>query len=131
MWSSDNAIFNVNGSSLERLTNTLALALGTRSVDGYKFVRSKGLVLYGFISSSNPDAIKFPTPLHYSDVAPLVWKWLHGDEAKQMSFNGWDADADHDGSNELGWRVYTEDWGHVEGEWHALAIRPAYVWYGK
>ena len=39
--------------------------------------------------------------------------------------------ADHDGENELGWRVYTEEWGQVNGDWHCLAIRPAYLWYGK
>lgn len=131
MWPSDNAVFNVNGDSESRLKDTLRLALNGRNVDGYKFIQSKGLVLYSYISSSNRDAVKFPAPLNADEVTSIVSKWLKGDEAKTVHCSGWDANADHDGDNELGWRVYTEDWGHIEGEWDAIAIRPAWMWYGK
>lgn len=131
MWSFDNPIFNINGDSDSKLTDALVFALNGRTVSGFKFIVSKGLVLYSYISSTNNNAIKFPTPLMAAEVAPIVLKWLNSDEAKQVPFHGWDANADHDGENELGWRVYTEDWGHIEGEWNAIAIKPAYIWYGK
>lgn len=131
MWASDNAIFNVNGQSLEKLTSALSLAISGHTIAGYKFIKDKGLVLYNYISSSNTDATKLPVPLSPNEIAPIVYKWLQSDEAKQVPCIGWDSDADHDGSNELGWRVYTEDWGHINGEWNAIAIKPAYMWYGK
>jgi len=36
------------------------------------------------------------------------------------------------GDNEKGWRVYCEDWGKIDSDDYAfLAIKPAYIWYGK
>ena len=131
MWSSDNAVFNVNGKSESRLRDALSLALNGGTVAAYKFIQSKGLVLYSYASSGNNGVVKFPTPLSANEVSGIVIKWLQSEEAKSVPCEGWDADADHDGDNEIGWRVYTEDWGHVEGEWDALAIKPAYMWYGK
>lgn len=131
MWTSDNAIFNVNGQSESRLKDTLNLALNGKTVVAYKFIQAKGLVLYSHVSSSNNGAIKFPTPLNANEVYGIVNKWLQSEEAKSVPCLDWDADADHDGNNELGWRVYTENWGHIEGEWDAVAIKPAYMWYGK
>jgi hypothetical protein len=131
MWQSDNVIFNINGEGVEKLIATLKLAVGKGTLAGWMFVKAKGLVLYSYIGSGNKDANKFPTPLTAESVAPMVFDWLKSEEAKGVPMEGWDADSDHDGSNELGWRVYTEDWGHVNGEWNAIAIKPAYMWYGK
>jgi hypothetical protein len=131
MWNFDNPIFDINGRSPEKLTLALNLAFSGRTVEAYKFIPAKGLVLYSYLSSSNKDASRFPAPLNALEVASIVIKWLVSDEAKQVKCVGWDADADHDGDNELGWRIYTEDWGHIEGEWNAIAIKPAYIWYGK
>jgi hypothetical protein len=131
MWNSDNAIFNVNGVGLERLKKTLSLALENNTVEGWKFKKEKGICLYQYDSTSKKDIQKFPVPLKAETVAELVFEWLKGDEAKTTTLQGWDIDADHDGSNELGWRAYTEDWGHVDGDWNVLAVKPAYMWYGK
>jgi hypothetical protein len=43
----------------------------------------------------------------------------------------WDRDADHDGDNGPGWRVYTGNWGQVLDSDTLLAIKPIYLWYGK
>lgn len=74
---------------------------------------------------------KFPIPISPAQAAEMAFQWLESKEAKEVPMEGWDANADHDGSNEIGWRVYTEDWGHVEGDWNCIAIKPAYLWYGK
>lgn len=129
MWQSDNAIFDINGSGIEKLRKALDLAFDDDTVYGYKFIKDKGLVLYSY--NSGKDVIKFPSPLKSNKIADIVFEWLKSNEAKQVPCEGWDADADHDGSNELGWRVYTEEWGHVNGDWNCLAIKPAYLWYGK
>lgn len=42
----------------------------------------------------------------------------------------------HDGDNEIGWRVYCEDWGKIYTSDNrsidgVIAIKPVYLWYGK
>ena len=130
MWSSDNAIFNVNGIGLERLRQTLQLAIGSKTIMGYRISPVKGFILIDTIFNRDEISIKFPSPLNAALVASIVFEWLGSDLAKNINCEGWDADSDHDGDNELGWRVYTEDWGYVDGE-TAIAIKPAYLWYGK
>lgn len=130
MWSSDNAIFNVNGEGLEKLKKTLSLALGTDKFEGYRFSQKHGLILLTYLGESKKN-IRFPAKLNADQMAEIAFEWLKTDEAKTVPLEGWDSNADHDGSNELGWRVYTEDWGHVDSDWSAVAIRPAYQWYGK
>jgi len=71
-------------------------------------------------------------PLSIDTACEIVYQWLKSDEAKTITLTGWDENADHDGSNALGWRVYVEDWGHIGSDWGAYcAIKPAYMWYGK
>jgi hypothetical protein len=60
MWESDNAIFNVNGIGLDRLTQTFFLALGDRKISGWKFKKEKGLCFYSYDSTSKKDMNKFP-----------------------------------------------------------------------
>ncbi|QDJ96389.1 hypothetical protein Xoosp13_203 [Xanthomonas phage Xoo-sp13] len=88
--------------------------------------------MYCYSSSSAQTA--FPIPLSDSSAATLAWDWLNSDESKNFDFpkTGWFADNDHDGSNSLGWRVYCEDWGNVNGDYGVIcAIHPAFLWYGK
>lgn len=129
MWESDNAIFNVNGIELSKLQKTLALAFGEKNVAGYQFIKEKGLCFYSWVTDKGK-IIPFPTPISPTQAAIIAFDWLKSSDAKLVPREGWDANADHDGSNELGWRVYTEDWGHINGE-DAIAIKPAYLWYGK
>ena len=129
MWQSDNAIFNVNGSGLNCLKKTLSLAFSDKTICGFRFKKEKGLILYNYGSSDK--LTKFPSPISAVQAAEIVFNWLESKEAKEVPMQGWDSNADHDGENELGWRVYTEDWGHVDGDWNCIAVKPAYLWYGK
>lgn len=125
-WSSDNAIFNVNGEGLERLKKVLAVTFETFA--GYRVHERFGLILYSYKCER---ATMFPVPITPSQAAEMAFKWLDTPEAKNIPCEGWDSNADHDGSNEKGWRVYTEDWGHADGDWNCVIVRPAYMWYGK
>ena len=41
-------------------------------------------------------------------------------------------DVDIDGSTSKGWRVFVEDWGHVDNHHTAICcISPSYLWHGK
>lgn len=128
----DNRIFNVNGTGLLKLTKTLELAFGIdKSIVGYR-VNEKGIILYSYdTSSKQKPMVRFLTPHTIEQAAKVAWDWLLSGEAKKISCEGWDANADHDGSNERGFRVYTEDWGMVDGDHDTYIIIPAYCWYGK
>jgi hypothetical protein len=54
----------------------------------------------------------------------FVKKWLEVvDYGKQ---------PDHDGDNKRGWRLFTEEWGHVAKHHGAIvAVQPAWAMYGK
>lgn len=132
MWNSDNPVFNINGQGLPKLKEVFRLALGIETVAAWKFVKEKGLVFYSHFDPKNPGGkTPFPTPLQAEQVADMSFSWLRSPEAKTVPCEGWDANADHDGTNEPGWRVYTEEWGFVDGEHYAVAVRPVWLWYGK
>ena len=129
----DNRVFNVNGEGEVMLTATLKLLFTQCNAEytkahGWAFTPKHGFIVYQYPGVGN----RFPTPLTAEQLAPIVWAWLNGDEAKTVECDGWDADCDHDGDNGPGWRVFCEDWGHVNGDYNAVcAIKPAYMWYGK
>jgi hypothetical protein len=134
----DNKIFNVNGRSREQLKKTLELALtkedgSLRTVEGWEYKKDKGLILLWHADTKyNNNAQKFPVPVDLETITNIAAAWLKTDEAKAVPMEGWDHDASHDGDNELGFRVYCEDWGHVGSNHYAIvAVKPAYCWYGK
>lgn len=128
----DNRIFNVNGKTKEMLLDTLKLVFQQESGFGckaWKFSKEKGLILCW---CEDEESNKLMTSLGAEECLPFVWEWLKGEGAKTVECVDWDADADHDGDNERGWRVYCEDWGSVGNESYAIcAIKPVYLWYGK
>lgn len=131
----DNRVFNVNGRTKEQLKLTLQLALHDeygkdKTVSGWRTTQDHGLILLWHVSSK--DHVKFPVELNYEQLVEIVWSWLKSDDAKKVKQTGWDVDSPHDGHNNIGWRVYCEDWGHVADDHYAIvAIKPAYLWYGK
>ncbi len=139
----DNKIFNVNGGSKEYLAATLRLMFtnpeysGARVrpmlATGWTVSSTHGFILHWVPNTSIKDFNKFPVPLGADELVEVVWKWLkESPDAKNVVFDGWDRNSDHDGSNSLGWRVYVEDWGHVDGSYTAIcAIKPVYLWHGK
>lgn len=82
------------------------------------------IVLFWTDRKNEDGFVPFPFKMDAKGAAEFVSRWL--------------AEADygtppsHDGSNEKGWRVYCEDWGHVDGDWSAfLAVSPYWALYGK
>ena len=127
----DNRIFNVNGRTKNRLQKTIDLIIDDwQGVKGWE-ITEKGLVLKWHSEENKGN--KFPVPLKSDTIVDIVWDWLNSEEGRKFETIGdWDHDADHDGHNERGWRVYCEDWGHVGDDHYAIcAVVPAYIWYGK
>ena len=135
----DNRFFKVNGRSIEQLRATLLLALQTEynDTDGrprFKKVQSwevdpvKGLVLNWHDNRGN----KLPSAPDIDTLTNLVWGWLQENGKTWKHFEHGEHDADHDGSNELGFIVYCEFCGHIgDNHYSIVAIKPCYIWYGK
>lgn len=128
----DNVAFDVRGETITQLTAAINLYLsvaGWKGISGWKFLPEKGLVFYWSDSEGvNP----FPCRVDASTVASMFFNWRDSDQAKKMKLTGTDEDADHDGSNKFGWRMYVENWGRIDGETYSMfAITPSYLWYGK
>jgi hypothetical protein len=130
----DNRQFNVNGQGEEMLGRALALAfeqsdVGVGMAKAWKRDDEHGLILLW--SASHGTA--FPSPMDAQDVLPMVMAFLKEQkETPTVKCEGWDANADHDGSNSLGWRVHCGDWGHVGSCHYSIcAVKPVYLWHGK
>lgn len=134
----DNKTFNVRGRSLEELTLAIKLCLMIDSygkedrIKGWYFDPKHGLIALWSIDSNNKNHKELPMAMGAEMFAPIAYAWIHSSEAKKIKLSGWDEDTDHDGSNDLGWRLYLEDWGHIGNERYGLfALIPSYCWYGK
>jgi len=130
----DNRIFNVNGSGLENLVAALDLVFnmtGNLPI-AWKHDKDYGMILY-WTKCDTEDIIPFPSALSAAEIAPIILKYLSSDMGKEVKLlSKWDINCNHDGDNTLGWRVYCDDWGHVNNQWKAfIAITPAYIWHGK
>lgn len=140
-----NKLFNVNGRTKQQLTNAIQSLLLDEygkftKVRGWYFLKNKGLVLSW--SDDKTKAIPFtnrmgqPSEVSPSELIDILWDWLQTDEAKTVELGSWEEELDHDGSNELGWRLYTEDWGHIKNghdtdHYSIAAFKPCWLWYGK
>lgn len=146
----DNKIFNVNGRTKEQLLKAIELVMfneyGINNLaKGWKIIPDKGLVFLWNVDKDKKDENMFPVPIDFKQCTEISWEWLNSKEifyesgkriekkvSESFPMDGWDENHDHDGSNELGWRVYVEDWGHVgNNHYSVFAIKPAYCWYGK
>jgi len=98
----------------------------------YRKNTEKGLVLLWY-GGADKETSNFPTALNAEQVFPIVKAYLESEEAENVSYddNNWDKNANHDGSNGPGWRVYTGDWGHVGTRYSICAIKKVFLWYGK
>lgn len=83
------------------------------------------IVFYHVVPTHRDDFRALPFKLDAEGAADFALRWLNG--AAEYG-----AEPDHDGDNEKGWRLYNEDWGHVDGDWQALiAVAPNWAMYGK
>ena len=132
-----NRVFNINGAGDDMLLQLMRLAFdqsGDDSAVGCAIDNENGLVFLSYINQPKEPKINvFPIPYSVGTCFKLVTEWLAREETWHASkLTGWDADADHDGDNSRGWRMYCDDWGHIDGMEHAIiAIKPAYLWHGK
>ncbi len=139
----DNKQFNINGRTKEQLNLAVELLLldeygGKKGATGYYFSKEKGLVLTWHINSNKVTAftnrLGQPEKMYAKELTDTLWKWLDTEEAKSTEKTDWDSDSDHDGSNELGWRLYVDEWGHIKGangsldHYSIAAFKPAYLW---
>ncbi len=134
----DNRVFNVKGRSKEQLLKTIECLLTTQhgsieQIKAWRFDPAKGLILYWHFDNQQPAKQAFVTPPSCATLTDIVWDWLQSDQATTFKItDGNDVDFPHDGSNALGFRIYNEAWGKVNGETYSFAaIIPAYCWYGK
>lgn len=141
----DNRLFNINGRTKEQLELAIKLLLldeygDTKKVEGWYFDEKKGFVLTWYDSKDyiNPftNRLGQKEPIEQSELVELLWKWKDSEEAKKVELCEWEEDTDHDGSNEMGWRLYTEDWGHTYrgpslDHYSIAAFKPCWLWYGK
>lgn len=136
----DNRIFNVNGIGNDQLKLTLQLVFAQQQTTCVGWMQTdKGLLLANYLGK---DVIPFPVPLNAGLTAdqtfPHVVTWLkHAHNMVYSNSNAFwmpeqdDDPYDFDGSTELGWRVYCQDWGYVDHTYVFCAVKPAYIWYGK
>lgn len=143
----DNRVFNINGRTKEQLTLAVKCLLldeynKKENVKGWYVNSKKGLVLTwlvkeGYKAHAFTDRMSNPTPMEEDELVDTLWNWLHSKEAKTIECEGKDAQLeDSDVSTELGWRLYTEDWGHVHDgssmdHYSIAAFKPCHLWYGK
>jgi len=71
------------------------------------------------------DARELPYALDLAGGVAFVRGWL----AHKADYG---PEPDHDGHNKRGWRIFTENWGHVAGHVYAIVgVQPAWAMYGK
>jgi hypothetical protein len=129
----DNWIFDVNGYEKKQLRAILDLAvmLTGYSIKAYRVNPTMGIILYWYTDESDkdPNIIKFPLE-NKGLILETLWAYLK--ETKwSVKPESWEEDCDHDGHNELGFRVKTGDWGKVSHSGTFLLIKPVYIWFGK
>lgn len=142
----DNRQFNVNGpldlNHPEAFKAAITLAF---DLEGHKtrahswakttqyglvFLWSKAREQQQFVDF--PEAVALPVAMDHEATAEMAVQYLLSDEAKRVELEKWEQNADHDGHNGPGWRVYLGEWGHV-GPYTGVicAVKRIFVWYGK
>ncbi len=126
----DNRTFDVNGQALIELKQCLNLVLLLRNSGAFKAYRihdEYGLMLYEYVPSGRNDIIPFIGPQGYEATGQSVFDWL-----KSLKEEAFGKPGTHDGDNSRGWRAYTDMWGQIPSDHHAvIAIKPQWLWLGK
>jgi hypothetical protein len=142
----DNKLFNINGKTKEQLEKAINLLLldeygNDNKVAGWYINIDKGLVLTWYVgpeynAKAFTDNMGNPRKITGKELVEILWNWLNSEDSKTIKLGKWETNADHDGDNDLGWRLYTEDWGcintkHSIDHYSIAAFKPVYLWYGK
>lgn len=134
----DNRQFNVNGCGRDMLLLAIQLACiqedckdRPAKIVSYRIHSVFGMIL-GWCSKEGRGWVNLPVGMTAEDFLPIVWAWLSDEETwKKVSTDGWDKNAYHDGSNEMGWRVFCGDWGKIDADDVICAVKPSFLWLGK
>ena len=67
------------------------------------------------------------------DPKDFIWGWLRNQGTNDFELGSWEKGlTDFDGSLGEGFRIFTQDWGHLLSNPYAIfAAKPIYAWYGK
>jgi hypothetical protein len=116
----DNFSFDMTSEGDATLRKAFLLFPSARKAVGFR-IDGKRFVLYW---ADSPKMSKLPYPMSPEPAVELLVGWL-----AQVDYG---RQPDHDGDNGKGWRLFTEKWGHVDGEWQAYAaVEPVWAMYGK
>ena len=114
----------------DRLREWIACCVGRQTAIGWSaHARDEnGPARLLFFWMAPPKVVRGFTNLPFKatdqDIAIITQRWL--DEAN------YGPEPDHDGDNGKGFRLFCEDWGHVDGHPEAfLAVTTAWAMYGK
>ncbi len=119
----DNFKFDMTSEGKERFKIALSL-VHKNKVIGYRVHKEKGLMLYHVKVDASKDMILFPYEMTIGQASEFAYGWIENYNLGNQ--------PDHDGDNGRGWRVYTESWGKVNGEWQCfVAIQAVWAMYGK
>lgn len=132
----DNFRIDVTGDDRESLTLALNLACnhcpgGTAKAFG---IKKNKFVLFWTVPSRPPVGFtkfgEFPVAMDCLSLLGLVEKWLNQNPHQRDDHDEFIEGCD--GDTKQGWRLYNEEWGHVDGMWQAfVAIEPITAYYGK
>lgn len=133
----DNPVFNVKGQGKKMLKKTIELGLacvGHSSLAGYRVDNKKGIILY-WTKVEKDDFQPFESDKDLKEITKTVLSQIENLEIvldeENDEFSDLELD-DGDVGSDFGWRVYTEQWGRIEGDWQAcLAVVPSFLWIGK
>lgn len=147
----DNKIFKINGRTKQQLRLALEVLLldeygKMEKVKGWYYKKNKGLILTWHINEKTnttpfTDRMGRPSEIGVEELTEQLWSWLQTEEAKNTEDTGeWEDKYldDSDVTEERGWLLYTEKWGHISetkdggtDHYSIAAIKPTWLWYGK
>lgn len=122
----DNLPMSVTGRSRERFDKAIGLLNHDKAdamhIDGNK-------LMFYWAEPNDPSIVTevYELPRDSAAMANIAWSWL-----ESLPADAWDEETDPDIWHEKGWKVYTEFWGHNEGDWRIfVTVEPYTVWLGK
>jgi hypothetical protein len=132
----DNQIISITGRGPEDFKKAMSFFFPreTDTVKGYAIDSKKGMVLFWSMPDSPRKTSKggeikaLPYEMTFEAAVQFAWNWMETRDATNIRGE----EPDHDGDNGKAWRVYNEDWTHVDNFWEALVgVRPIWAMYGK
>lgn len=118
----DNFFIEVQAQGKAQFKDAMELGFRTHKAIGYRIDATRGLVLYWVKCEG---ITELPYEMCAAEAIEFAWGWLQKQRPTEPK-------PDLDGDIENGFKVYTETWGQLRGEYQAfLAIKPIWALYGK